>query len=86
MITLEISKSKYTKWINEQLQEAETLDDLKYIGYSVPDFTVAKGFNDVQEFLMDVNKDNPAYFTFFIKELINTDSYGADQIDIKWID
>lgn len=86
MITLEISKSKYIKWINEQLEEAETLDDLKDIVYSVPDFTVAKGFNDVQEFLMDANKDNPVYFTFFLKELIYTHSYGTDQIDIKWID
>lgn len=39
-----------------------------------------------QEFLMDVNKDRPEYFTFFIKEMIHTDSYGADQIDIKWVD
>ena len=83
---IEISKSKYIKWIDEQLQEAETLDDLKDIGYSVPDFTVTKGFNDVQNFLMDVNKDRPEYFTFFIKEMIYTDSYGADQIDIKLVD
>lgn len=74
MITLEISKSKYAKWINEQLQEIETLDELKDIGYYVPDFTVVKGFNDTQEFLMDTNKDNPIYFTFFIKEMIHTDS------------
>ena len=35
---------------------------------------------------MDVNKDNPVYFTFFVKDIIYTDSYGADQIDIKWVD
>ncbi len=67
MITLEISKSKYAKWINEQLQEIETLDELKDIGYYVPDFTVVKGFNDTQEFLMDTNKDNPIYFSFLLK-------------------
>lgn len=86
MIELHISMSKYIEWINEQLKEAETLDDLKYICGYVPDFIVVKGFNEVQEFLMDVNKDNPVYFTFFIKEMIYADSYGADQIDIKWVD
>lgn len=86
MIELHISTSKYIEWINQQLQEAETLEDLKDIGYYVPNFTVVKGFNEVQDFLMDINKDNPVYFTFFIKEMIHTDSYGADQIDIKWVD
>lgn len=83
---LEISKSKYIEWINDQLQEIVTLCDLKDISYYVPDFTIEKGFNETQEFLMDVNKDRPEYFTFFIKEMIHTDSYGADQIDIKWVD
>jgi hypothetical protein len=83
---LEISKSKYIEWIKEQLEDAETLDEFKYIVSAIPDFTVEKGFNEAQEFLMDTNKDNPMYFTFFIKENIYTDSYGADQIDIKWVD
>ena len=84
---IEISKSKYMElWLNGQLQEAETLDDLKDIGIGVPNFTVTKGFNDVQEFLIDANKDDPVYFKFFIKEMIRTDSYGADQIEIKWVD
>ena len=86
MIELYISRAKYIEWINQQLDEAETLSDLEDISHYVPNFTVTKGFDDVQEFLMDVNKDNPVYFTFFIKEMIHTDSYGADQIDIKWVD
>ena len=86
MTELYISKSKYIEWISQRLQETETLDDLKDIGHYVPNFTVKKGFDEIQEFLMDVNKDNPVYFTFFVKDIIYTDSYGADQIDIKWVD
>ncbi len=83
---LEISKSKYIKWINDQLEEAVTINDLNIIGHNIPDFTVVKGFRECQEFLMETNKDNPVYFTFFIYEMIDTGSYGADQIDIKWVD
>lgn len=86
MIELYISKSKYNEWINQQIQESETIEDLKDIGKYIPNFTVVKGFDEVQEFLMDVNKDNLVYFTFFIREMIHTDSYGTDQIDIKWVD
>lgn len=38
MITLEISKSKYMKWLKEQLGDVETLDELDEIGYYVPDY------------------------------------------------
>ncbi len=86
MLTLEISKSKYINWIKEQLEEIETLDDFNYKFGHIPDFVVINGFNEVQEFLMEVNKDNPAYFTFFIKEMIHIDGYGIDQIDIEWVD
>lgn len=86
MITLEISKSKYIEWLKEQLENVETLDEMDEIGYSVPDFTVIKGFDEAQEFLMEANKDDLVFFTFFIKEVINIKSYGADQIDIKWAD
>ena len=46
MISLHISKSKYMKWLSEQLQETETLDDLKDIGHYVPNLTIDKGFNE----------------------------------------
>lgn len=86
MITLEISKSKYIEWLKEQLEDVETLDEMDEISYYVPDFTVTKGFDEAQEFLMEANKDDLVYFTFFVKEIIHTKSYGADQIDIKWVD
>lgn len=47
---LEISKSKYIKWINGQLQEVDSLDGIKDISYYVPDFTVEKGFNETRIF------------------------------------
>ena len=86
MITLEISKSKYIEWLKEQLEDVETLDEMDEIGYHVPDFAITKGFDEAQEFLMEANKDNLVYFTFFVKEIIDINSYGADQIDIKWVD
>lgn len=86
MITLEISKSKYIEWLKEQLEDVETLDEMDEIGYFVPDFAIKKGFDEAQEFLMEANKDNLVYFTFFVKETLDTNAYGADQIDIKWVD
>lgn len=83
---IEVSLSEYLKWFYEQLEDVEILSDLKGLSNSLPEHVVKKGFKDAQEFLMEMNKDNPVFFTFFVYEIIDISAYGADQIVIKWID
>ena len=84
MIELYISKSKYIEWIGDLLAETEFLEDIKYVWAYIPDSAVVDGFEDVQEFLKESNKDNPDYrHTLF---MIHVDSKGAEDINIKWVE